>query len=78
MVVRHDWVTVYVNGIRYPEQAPLIYWGVAVSYVLFGVSEWSTRLPLWWGILAWRLLTYEFGTYAYKSVLTNKPLSTSL
>jgi len=65
MVLRHDWVTLYVNGIRYLEKAPLMYWGVAVSYVLFVVSEWSTRLPLMVGILAWLLVTYKFGTYAY-------------
>src|SRR5438045_1346728 len=65
MVQRHDWVTLYVNGIRYLEKAPLMYWSVAASYVLFGVSEWSTRLPLMLGILAWLLVTYKFGTYAY-------------
>ena len=46
MVLRHDWVTLHANGIRYLEKAPLMYWSVAGSYVLFGVSEWSTRLPL--------------------------------
>src|SRR6184192_2462484 len=65
MVLRHDWVTLYVNGIRYLEKAPLMYWGVAVSYVLFGVSEWSTRLPLMLGILAWLLAAYTLGRYAY-------------
>jgi 4-amino-4-deoxy-L-arabinose transferase-like glycosyltransferase len=32
MLQRHDWVTLYVNGIRYLEKAPLMYWSVAVSY----------------------------------------------
>ena len=32
MVLRHDWVTLHVNGIRYLEKAPLMYWGVASSY----------------------------------------------
>jgi len=52
MVLRHDWVTLHVNGIRYLEKAPLMYWGVAGSYSLFGVSDWSTRLPLMLGVLA--------------------------
>jgi 4-amino-4-deoxy-L-arabinose transferase-like glycosyltransferase len=65
MVQRHDWVTLYVNGIRYLEKAPLMYWGVATSYVLFGVSEWSTRLPLMLGILAWLLAAYALGRSAY-------------
>src|SRR5205085_3558450 len=46
MVLRHDWVTLYVDGIRYLEKAPLMYWGVAASFTLFGVHEWSARLPL--------------------------------
>src|ERR1700752_635847 len=35
MVLRHDWVTLYTDGIRYLEKAPLMYWGVAASYELF-------------------------------------------
>src|SRR5689334_23013711 len=65
MVLRHDWVTLYVNGIRYMEKAPLMYWGVATSYVGFGVSEWSTRLPLMIGVLALLVTIYRLGTYAY-------------
>ena len=58
MILRHDWVTLYVNGIRYLEKAPLMYWGIAVSYKVFGVADWSTRLPLILGILAWLLAVY--------------------
>jgi 4-amino-4-deoxy-L-arabinose transferase-like glycosyltransferase len=63
MLQRHDWVTLYVNGIRYLEKAPLMYWGVAVSYKLFGISEWSTRLPLMLGVLAMILSTYGLGRW---------------
>src|SRR6266404_6645385 len=65
MLQRHDWVTLYVNGIRYLEKAPLMYWGVATSYELFGVHDWSTRLPLMLGILAWLLAAYALGRHAY-------------
>jgi 4-amino-4-deoxy-L-arabinose transferase-like glycosyltransferase len=27
MVQRHNWVTLYANGVRYLEKAPLMYWG---------------------------------------------------
>ncbi len=64
MLQRHDWVTLYVNGVRYLEKAPLMYWGVATSYTLFGISEWSTRLPLMLGVLAMILSTYGFGRWA--------------
>ena len=67
MLLRHDWVTLYVNGIRYLEKAPLMYWGVATSYSLFGVSEWSTRFPLMLGVLAMILSTYGLGRWALGS-----------
>jgi 4-amino-4-deoxy-L-arabinose transferase-like glycosyltransferase len=65
MLVRHDWVTLYVDGIRYLEKAPVMYWGMAASYKIFGISDWSTRLPLVLGILLWLLAVYALGRYAY-------------
>ena len=61
MVLRHNWVTLYANGVRYLEKAPLMYWSVAASYKLFGVNEWSTRFPLMLGVLAMILATYGLG-----------------
>lgn len=65
MVLRHDWVTLYTDGIRYLEKAPLMYWAVAASYKVFGVSDWSTRLPLLLGVLALMLATYKLGEMAF-------------
>ncbi len=65
MLLRHDWVTLYTNGLRYLEKAPLMYWSLAASYKIFGISDWSTRLPLMLGILALVLSTYVLGSYAY-------------
>ena len=61
MLQRHDWVTLYANGVRYLEKAPLMYWGVATSYTLFGISEWSTRFPLMLGVLAMILVDLRLG-----------------
>lgn len=65
ILLRHDWVTLYTNGIRYLEKAPLIYWSLAASYEIFGISDWSTRLPLMLGFLALVLATYWLGSYAF-------------
>lgn len=65
MVLRHDWVTLHANGIRYLEKAPLMYWSVAASYKIFHVSDWATRLPLMLGVLAMLLVTYELGRFAF-------------
>ena len=61
MVLNHNWVTLYINGIRYLEKSPLMYWMVAASYKLFGVAEWQTRLPLALGVLGLAVCTYWFG-----------------
>src|SRR5437870_2590796 len=65
MVLRHDWVTLFVYGVRYLEKAPLMYWGVAASFRLFGVPERSARLPLLIGVLALLLATDWLGRRAY-------------
>ena len=65
MLYRHDWVTLYTNGIRYLEKAPMMYWSIATSYRLFGVSDWSTRLPLMLGVFGLLLATYTLGRFAY-------------
>ena len=65
MLLRHDWVTLYTNGFRYLEKAPLMYWSLAASYKIFGISNWSTRFPLMLGVLALALATYRLGRYVY-------------
>jgi 4-amino-4-deoxy-L-arabinose transferase-like glycosyltransferase len=65
MLLRHDWVTLYTNGLRYLEKAPLMYWEMATSYKIFGISDWSTRLPLMLGVLALVLATYGLGRFAF-------------
>src|SRR5215471_2051247 len=69
MLLRHDWVTLYIDGIRYLEKAPLMYWSIAASFIVFGVHEWSARLPLALAVLALLLTAYwigrkTFGDYA--------------
>jgi len=46
MLTRGDFVTLHINGVRYLEKAPLMYWLVACSYQQLGVSDFSTRLPI--------------------------------
>src|SRR6478736_3651267 len=65
MLQRHDWVTLYTNGFRYLEKAPLMYWSLAASYKIFGVGTWSARLPLMLAVLALVLATYRLGRHVY-------------
>jgi 4-amino-4-deoxy-L-arabinose transferase-like glycosyltransferase len=66
MVENNDWVTLRINnGFRYLEKAPLMYWLVAASYKIFGVHDWSTRLPIALGMLALLLVVYRMGRRFY-------------
>lgn len=40
----HMWVIPHLNGLPYMEKPPLLYWLTALSFALFGESEWSARL----------------------------------
>jgi 4-amino-4-deoxy-L-arabinose transferase-like glycosyltransferase len=68
MLVRHDWVTLYANGIRYLEKAPLLYWSIAASFKLFGVYTAAARLPLALTVLALALALESFARRAFGSV----------
>jgi len=65
MMLRQDWSTLYVNGLRYLEKAPLLYWSMAASYKLFGVSDWAARVPLALGVLALLLAVYAIGRHHF-------------
>ncbi|MFP5226783.1 MAG: ArnT family glycosyltransferase [Acidobacteriota bacterium] len=56
-----NWVTMYVNGIRYLEKPPLPYWIVAVDYHLFGFNVFATHLPMALAVLgcAWIVWTWS-------------------
>jgi 4-amino-4-deoxy-L-arabinose transferase-like glycosyltransferase len=65
ILVRHDWITLYVNGIRYLEKAPLLYWAMAASFKTFGIHDWSARLPLALGVLALLYAVYFLGARVF-------------
>src|SRR5215471_122069 len=41
----HDWVMPVLNGYPWLEKPPLYYWQAMLVYSLFGVSDWSARVP---------------------------------
>ncbi|HEU4626379.1 MAG TPA: glycosyltransferase family 39 protein [Steroidobacteraceae bacterium] len=49
-----------LNGIIYIEKPPLQYWASVASYRLFGVSDWSARVPVGIAGLLTILLVYGF------------------
>jgi 4-amino-4-deoxy-L-arabinose transferase-like glycosyltransferase len=67
MLLRHDWVTLYANGIRYLEKVPLIYWSMAASFKLFGVSAAAARFPLALTVLALAFAVESFARHAFRN-----------
>ena len=65
MFATGDYVTLHVNGVRYLEKAPLPYWLVAISYHLFGVNEFATRLPMAVSVLLLGVLAIVWGRRAF-------------
>ena len=61
MMVRHDYVTPYVDGIRFFDKPPLMYWMAAAGMKLFGAHDWAARLPLSLSVLALFLAVYALG-----------------
>ena len=61
MLVGHQWTTLYIDGVRYLEKAPLLYWGMEASYKIFGAKDWAARLPVILAELALLLATYALG-----------------
>ncbi|MGC2301240.1 MAG: glycosyltransferase family 39 protein [Acidobacteriaceae bacterium] len=60
-----DWVTMYVNGIRYLEKPPLPYWIVAVDYHLFGDNVFATHLPMALALLGCALIAWLWARRAW-------------
>ena len=65
MLTSGDWVTARLDGVAYLEKAPLVYWAIAFSYVIFGAHDWAARIPIALSAIALCWLTAAFGTWAF-------------
>jgi 4-amino-4-deoxy-L-arabinose transferase-like glycosyltransferase len=65
MAVTQDYVTLKVNGNRYLEKAPLMYWAVSLGYRCFGVNEFAAHLPVALSMLLLVLLAMRWGRRAF-------------
>src|SRR5216684_3390232 len=61
MLQRHDFVVMYMDGVRYLIRPPMHFWLVAASYKIFGENEFATRLPVGLAMVGLVLLSFEFG-----------------
>lgn len=71
MTVTGDWITPYFNGETRFDKPPLVYWLMAIAYLIFGTNEWAVRLPSALSAIAlmgmtfatvWRFVSPQSGT----------------
>lgn len=65
MIVSGDWVTPRLDGVKYFEKPPLVYWLVAGCYEVLGANAWSMRFIPAFFTLAGVLLTYAAARRMY-------------
>ncbi len=68
MLLRHDYVTPYIDGIRFFDKPPLLYWLAAGSMHIFGAYDWAARLPLALLTLALLLAVYALGLRLFAGI----------
>ncbi len=68
MLQRHDFVTPYINGVRFFDKPPLMYWMAAASMRIFGPHDWAARLPLALSVLALLFAVYAMGIRLFRHV----------
>jgi 4-amino-4-deoxy-L-arabinose transferase-like glycosyltransferase len=61
MFITHDFVTLKVNGNRYLEKGPLMYWAVSLCYLCFGTNEFAAHLTIAVSMLLLVLLAMRWG-----------------
>jgi 4-amino-4-deoxy-L-arabinose transferase-like glycosyltransferase len=65
MLSRGDFVTLHINGVRYLEKAPLMYWLLAGCFRVLGVHDFAARLPTVAAMLGLVLLGMAWGRRAF-------------
>ena len=65
MLTSGDWVIAHLDGVPYVEKSPLIYWLIATSYRIFGVHDWSARIPVALAAVLLCWVTYRYGRWAF-------------
>ena len=61
MIERADFITPKQNEVKFFDKPPLLYWGVAASYAVFGYEEWAARLVPALAALIGLLTVYGLG-----------------
>ncbi|MGZ3924129.1 MAG: glycosyltransferase family 39 protein [Flavisolibacter sp.] len=65
MVQRNDFINLYVYGVDWLDKPHFPFWMAAFSFKIFGISEWSYRLPALMFVLLGAFYTYLLAKKLY-------------
>ncbi len=61
MIINGNWIVPHFNGEPRINKPPLFYWTIALCYKIFGVNEFSSRLPSASAAIGTTIITYLWG-----------------
>ena len=61
MVLNNNWIVPHFNGAPRINKPPLFYWAIAISYKIFGISEFGALLPSALAAIGTVLIVYLWG-----------------
>jgi 4-amino-4-deoxy-L-arabinose transferase-like glycosyltransferase len=65
MIQSGDWVIPHLDGVPYVEKAPLPYWLIAISYLIFDVHDWVARIPTALAAILLCWVVARYGRWAF-------------
>jgi 4-amino-4-deoxy-L-arabinose transferase-like glycosyltransferase len=60
-----DWITPRLDGVKYLDKPPMIYWTGAVAYAVLGVHDWAARTPIALCAVLLCCITARMGAWAF-------------
>jgi 4-amino-4-deoxy-L-arabinose transferase-like glycosyltransferase len=61
MLLLGRWLTPHYDGLAYLDKPPMLFWLIAGSFKLFGLTEWAARLPSALAALSVLMLAWTLG-----------------
>jgi 4-amino-4-deoxy-L-arabinose transferase-like glycosyltransferase len=74
MLARRDWITPVLGGQPWLEKPPLYYWQAMLAYAVFGVSDWTARIPSAFDATAMVAAIYLFFRRFYSAIALDAAL----
>jgi 4-amino-4-deoxy-L-arabinose transferase-like glycosyltransferase len=64
MLQSGDWVSAHLDGVLYLEKSPLKYWMIAICFRIFGVHDWTARIPISLSAILLCWFVYRMGRWS--------------